>query len=96
MVAIGAMILTPLADTSFPAFPRDSYAAIAYIAAVGRGGADRLYRRDLFRNGLAYLRPASRRSRTGRDIALFRLGAAEDRQEREKTITAAGLRTSPT
>src|SRR5271170_1624283 len=31
MVAIGAMILTPLADTFFPGLPADSYDAIAYI-----------------------------------------------------------------
>ena len=44
MVAIGAMILTPLADKFFPGIPALTYAAIAYGAAVGRRRADGLYR----------------------------------------------------
>ena len=48
MLAIGAMILTPLADKFAPGIPALTYAFIAYMLLVGRGGADRLYRRDLF------------------------------------------------
>src|ERR1700712_904193 len=57
MVAIGAMILTPLADTFFPGIPALSYAAIAYgllwIAAALTVYTGVIY----FKNGLNYLRP---------------------------------------
>src|SRR6202789_2821908 len=60
MVAIGAMILTPLADTYFPGLPANSYDAIAYILLwvaaalpLSTGGSD-------FTNGLPYPRPGDR------------------------------------
>src|ERR1700760_4379507 len=57
MVAIGAMILTPLADTYFPGIPSLTYAAIAYgllwIAAALTVYTGVVY----FKNGLTYLRP---------------------------------------
>jgi cardiolipin synthase len=57
MVAIGAMILTPLADTFFPGFPADSYDAIAYIL-LWVAAALTLYTGVIyFKNGLTYLRP---------------------------------------
>jgi cardiolipin synthase (CMP-forming) len=57
MVAIGAMILTPLADTFFPGLPADSYDAIAYIL-LWVAAALTLYTGVVyFKNGLTYLRP---------------------------------------
>src|SRR6201996_2005562 len=57
MVAIGAMILTPLADTFFPGLPADSYDAIAYIL-LWVAAALTLYTGVIyFKNGLTYLRP---------------------------------------
>ena len=57
MVAIGAMILTPLADTYFPGIPSLTYAAIAYgllwIAAALTVYTGVIY----FRNGMAHIRP---------------------------------------
>src|ERR1700749_4030672 len=57
MVAIGAMILTPLADTFVPGLPALSYAAIAYallwIAAALTVYTGWIY----FRNGMAHIRP---------------------------------------
>ena len=54
MVAIGAMILTPLADEFLPGIPALTYAAVGLYSSVGRRRAHRLYRRDLFpqRHGL--------------------------------------------
>ncbi|HEY0266825.1 MAG TPA: CDP-diacylglycerol--glycerol-3-phosphate 3-phosphatidyltransferase [Rhizomicrobium sp.] len=57
MVAIGAMILTPLADTYVPGIPSLTYAAIAYgllyVAAALTVYTGVIY----FRNGVAHLRP---------------------------------------
>jgi hypothetical protein len=60
MVAIGAMILTPLADDFLPGVPAFSYAAIAYallwIAAALTVYTGVIY----FRNGMAHLKPTRR------------------------------------
>jgi CDP-diacylglycerol--glycerol-3-phosphate 3-phosphatidyltransferase len=57
MVAIGAMILTPLADTYIPGIPALTYAAIAYgllwIAAALTVYTGVVY----FKNGLTHIRP---------------------------------------
>jgi phosphatidylglycerophosphate synthase len=57
MVAIGAMILTPLADKFVPGIPALTYAAIAYgllwIAAALTVYTGVIY----FKNGLTYIRP---------------------------------------
>jgi cardiolipin synthase (CMP-forming) len=60
MVAIGAMILTPLADDFLPGVPALSYAAVAYallwIAAALTVYTGVIY----FRNGMAHLKPTRR------------------------------------
>jgi len=57
MIAIGAMILTPLADTFFPGLPAMSYAAIAY-ALLWIAAALTLYTGVIyFKNGMAHIRP---------------------------------------
>jgi phosphatidylglycerophosphate synthase len=57
MLAIGAMILTPLADNFFPGLPADSYDAIAY-ALLWIAAALTLYTGVVyFKNGLTYIRP---------------------------------------
>ena len=60
MVAIGAMILTPLADDFLPGVPALSYAAIAYallwIAAALTVYTGVIY----FRTGMAHLKPTRR------------------------------------
>jgi cardiolipin synthase len=60
MVAIGAMILTPLADDFLPGVPAFSYAAVAYallwIAAALTVYTGVIY----FRNGMAHLKPTRR------------------------------------
>ena len=57
MIAIGAMILTPLADVFVPGIPSITYAAIAYlllwVAAALTVYTGVIY----FRSGMAYLRP---------------------------------------
>jgi len=57
MIAIGAMILTPLADRMVPGVPSITYAAIAYfllwLAAALTVYTGVVY----FRNGMAHLRP---------------------------------------
>ena len=57
MVAIGAMILTPLADIYLPGVPSLTYAFIAYlmlwVAAALTVYTGVIY----FRNGMAHLRP---------------------------------------
>ena len=57
MVAIGAMILTPLADTIVPGIPSLTYAAIAYlllwVAAALTVYTGVIY----FRNGVAHISP---------------------------------------
>ena len=57
MIAIGAMILTPLADVFVPGMPSRSYAAVAYIL-LWVAAALTVYTGVIyFRNGMAYLRP---------------------------------------
>jgi phosphatidylglycerophosphate synthase len=57
MIAIGAMILTPLADRMVPGAPSITYAAIAYfllwLAAALTVYTGVIY----FRSGMAHLRP---------------------------------------
>jgi cardiolipin synthase len=57
MIAIGAMILTPLADRMVPGMPSLTYAAMAYfllwLAAALTVYTGVVY----FRNGMAHLRP---------------------------------------
>ena len=64
MVAIGAMLLTPLADSFVPGLPSMSYAALAYVllwvAAVLTVYTGAIY----FRNGMAHLRPGPSEPRT--------------------------------
>src|SRR6202789_1812118 len=57
MIAIGAMILTPLADVFVPGIPSLTYAAIAYIL-LWVAAALTVYTGVIyFRNGMAHLRP---------------------------------------
>src|SRR6195952_5114573 len=57
MIAIGAMILTPLADNFVPGIPALSYAAIAYVL-LWVAAALTVYTGVIyFKNGTAYLRP---------------------------------------
>jgi cardiolipin synthase len=57
MIAIGAMILTPLADVFVPGIPSKSYAWVAYIL-LWVAAALTVYTGVIyFRNGVAYLRP---------------------------------------
>jgi len=57
MIAIGAMILTPLADVFVPGIPSLTYAAIAYIL-LWVASALTVYTGVIyFKNGMAYLRP---------------------------------------
>ena len=57
MIAIGAMILTPLADVVAPGVPALTYAAIAYIL-LWVAAALTVYTGVIyFKNGMAYLRP---------------------------------------
>jgi cardiolipin synthase len=57
MLAIGAMLLTPLADTFVPGLPSMTYSALAYIllwvAAVLTVYTGAIY----FKNGMVHLRP---------------------------------------
>jgi cardiolipin synthase (CMP-forming) len=57
MIAIGAMILTPLADVLVPGIPSLTYAAIAYIL-LWVAAALTVYTGVIyFRNGMAHIRP---------------------------------------
>src|SRR3954469_3056299 len=57
MIAIGAMILTPVADVFVPGIPSRTYSAIAYIL-LWVAAALTVYTGVIyFRNGMAYLRP---------------------------------------
>ena len=57
MIAIGAMILTPLADVFAPGVPAITYAAISYIL-LWVAAALTVYTGVIyFKNGMAYLRP---------------------------------------
>jgi cardiolipin synthase (CMP-forming) len=57
MLAIGAMVLTPLADKFYPGFPAESYSAIAYIL-LWVAAALTVYTGVIyFRNGMRHIRP---------------------------------------
>ena len=57
MIAIGAMILTPLADRMVPGMPSLTYTTIAYLL-LWLAAALTVYTGVIyFRNGMAYLRP---------------------------------------
>ena len=57
MVAIGAMLLTPLTDEYFPEIPARTYLAVAYIL-LWIAAALTVYTGVIyFRNGMAYIRP---------------------------------------
>jgi cardiolipin synthase len=59
MVAIGAMILTPVADTFVPGVPSLTYAALAYILLYVAAGLTVYTGVVYFRNGMAHLRPGT-------------------------------------
>jgi cardiolipin synthase len=69
MIAIGAMILTPMADKFLPEVPALTYATIAYgllwIAAALTVYTGVVY----FRNGMAHIRPGPSAERRGGDRA---------------------------
>jgi cardiolipin synthase len=57
MLAIGAMLLTPLTDEYFPEIPAKTYLAVAYIL-LWIAAALTVYTGVIyFRNGMAYIRP---------------------------------------
>jgi len=57
MLAIGAMLLTPLADKFYPGFPGESYSAIAYIL-LWVAAALTVYTGVIyFRSGMRHIRP---------------------------------------
>jgi cardiolipin synthase len=57
MVAIGAMILTPLADELVPGIPSLTYAAIAYLLLWVAAALTVYTGVVYFKNGMAHLRP---------------------------------------
>jgi cardiolipin synthase len=57
MLAIGAMILTPLADTYLPGIPSLTYAAMAYILLYVAAALTVYTGVVYFRNGMAHIRP---------------------------------------
>ena len=57
MIAIGAMILTPLADVFVPGIPSITYAAIAYVLLWVAAALTVYTGVVYFRSGMAYLRP---------------------------------------
>jgi cardiolipin synthase len=57
MVAIGAMILTPLADSLVPGIPSLTYAALAYILLYVAAGLTVYTGVVYFRNGMRHIRP---------------------------------------
>jgi cardiolipin synthase len=59
MVAIGAMILTPVADTFVPGVPSLTYAALAYILLYIAAGLTVYTGVVYFRGGMAHLRPGT-------------------------------------
>ena len=59
MVAIGAMILTPVADTFVPGVPSLTYAALAYILLYVAAGLTVYTGVVYFRSGMAHLRPGT-------------------------------------
>jgi cardiolipin synthase (CMP-forming) len=57
MLAIGAMLLTPLADKFYPGFPGESYSAVAYIL-LWVAAALTVYTGVIyFRSGMRHIRP---------------------------------------
>ncbi|MBN9588163.1 MAG: CDP-diacylglycerol--glycerol-3-phosphate 3-phosphatidyltransferase [Alphaproteobacteria bacterium] len=59
MVAIGAMILTPIADSLVPGIPSLTYAALAYILLYVAAGLTVYTGVVYFRNGMRHIRPGS-------------------------------------
>ena len=59
MVAIGAMILTPVADNFVPGVPSLTYAALAYILLYVAAGLTVYTGVVYFRSGMAHLRPGT-------------------------------------
>jgi cardiolipin synthase len=59
MVAIGAMILTPIADAYVPGMPSMTYAALAYILLWVAAALTVYTGVVYFRNGLSHLRPGA-------------------------------------
>src|ERR1700712_3744755 len=57
MIAIGAMILTPLADVFVPGIPSRSYAAVAYILLWVAAALTVYTGVVYFRNGMRHIRP---------------------------------------
>jgi cardiolipin synthase len=57
MLAIGAMILTPLADTYLPGIPSLTYAALAYILLYVAAALTVYTGVVYFRNGMVHIRP---------------------------------------
>jgi cardiolipin synthase len=57
MLAIGAMILTPLADTYVPGMPSMTYSALAYILLWVAAALTVYTGVVYFRNGMAHIRP---------------------------------------
>src|SRR6185312_1189270 len=57
MVAIGAMILTPIADSVVPGITALTYAALAYILLYVAAGLTVYTGVIYFRNGMRYIRP---------------------------------------
>jgi len=62
MIAIGTMILTPLATKHFPGIPGKSYMAVAYFLLWGAAALTVYTGVIYFRNGMAYLRPGPSRA----------------------------------
>jgi cardiolipin synthase len=59
MMAIGAMILTPVADTYVPGVPSLTYAAMAYFLLYVAAGLTVYTGVVYFRNGMVHLRPGA-------------------------------------
>ena len=67
MLAIGAMILTPLADEFVPGVPALTYAAVAYIL-LWIAAALTVYTGVIyFRNGIAHIRPGPSKERSSEE-----------------------------
>ena len=57
MVAIGAMLLTPLTDEYFPDMPAKTYSAVAYILLWGAAALTVYTGVVYFRSGMRHIRP---------------------------------------
>ncbi|MEI9931403.1 MAG: CDP-alcohol phosphatidyltransferase family protein [Rhizomicrobium sp.] len=86
MIAIGAMILTPLADRFLPDVQAITYSAFAYGLLWVAAALTSIRALSIF--GLVCA--TYTRRRLCHDAALFRLGAAEDQKERRATRSSAG------